>query len=242
MVADKVDVISLKAGEKQAYKWTSDGKSGFELKKDKKKSVGTTVILHLNDEGKEYSNKWQIEQIVKKYSNHIAFPINLTFEEIDYDKEGKEKGKKTDHPVPGKDGVTKGNEEEGAGAVKKSEEEVDPEKEKKRKEELALDEGEGSSRRVVEPDGCKDSGKAFAHPLCIHQARQLFLNCLPLRLTPILPFVSSLSLGLPPLRFSSLLPLLLPHFLWSPHLFRAQGDQSFYLFLFLLYHNQFLQM
>lgn len=93
MVADKVEVISLKAGEKNANKWTSDGKSGYDLEKVKSNTVGTTITIYLNNEGKEYSNKWQIEQIVKKYSNHIAFPINLTFDETDYDDDGKEKGK-----------------------------------------------------------------------------------------------------------------------------------------------------
>ncbi|MBC8196887.1 MAG: molecular chaperone HtpG [Candidatus Marinimicrobia bacterium] len=93
MVADKVEVISLKAGEKNANKWTSDGKSGYDLEKVKSNTVGTTITIYLNEEGKEYSNKWQIEQIVKKYSNHIAFPINLTFDETDYDDDGKEKGK-----------------------------------------------------------------------------------------------------------------------------------------------------
>jgi molecular chaperone HtpG len=93
MVADKVEVISLKAGEKNANKWISDGKSGYDLEKVKSDTIGTSITIYLNDEGKEYSNKWQIEQIVKKYSNHIAFPINLTFDEVDYDDDGKEKGK-----------------------------------------------------------------------------------------------------------------------------------------------------
>jgi len=93
MVADKVEVISLKAGEKNANKWTSDGKTGYDLEKIESKNIGTSITIYLNDEGKEYSNKWQIEQIVKKYSNHIAFPINLTFDEVDYDDDGKEKGK-----------------------------------------------------------------------------------------------------------------------------------------------------
>ena len=93
MIADKVEVISLKAGSKQAYKWISDGKSGYELEKVDKKSVGTEITIYLNEEGKEYSNRWQIDQIVKKYSDHIAFPINLTFDDIEYDDEGKEKSK-----------------------------------------------------------------------------------------------------------------------------------------------------
>ena len=52
MVADKVEVSSKKAGAKEAWKWVSDGKSGFEITKDVKEINGTTITLHLNDEGK----------------------------------------------------------------------------------------------------------------------------------------------------------------------------------------------
>tara|TARA_Y100000748_G_scaffold78591_1_gene64916 strand:- start:443 stop:2143 length:1701 start_codon:yes stop_codon:yes gene_type:complete len=93
MVSDKVEVISKKAGQKQANKWISDGKSGFEIVSDKTEEIGTTIILHLNDEGKEFASRWKIQSTVKKYSDHIDFPIFLSFEETEYDDEGKEKGK-----------------------------------------------------------------------------------------------------------------------------------------------------
>ena len=93
MVADKVQVSSKKAGNKQAWKWISDGKSGYEISKDVRKEPGTSITLHLNDEGKEFANRWKIENLVKKYSDHIAFPIFLTFDNIEYDKEGKEKSR-----------------------------------------------------------------------------------------------------------------------------------------------------
>ena len=98
MVADHVDVVSLKAGNKEAWKWSSDGKSGFEIVKDVKKDNGTVITLHLNDEGKEFANRWQIENLIKKYSDHIDFPIFLTYPDIVYDDEGKEKSRisKTD--------------------------------------------------------------------------------------------------------------------------------------------------
>ena len=98
MVADHVEVVSLKAGNKEAWKWSSDGKSGFEIVKDVKKNNGTVITLHLNDEGKEFANRWQIENLVKKYSDHIDFPIFLTYPDIEYDDEGKEKSRssKTD--------------------------------------------------------------------------------------------------------------------------------------------------
>ena len=94
MVADQVDVISKKAGNKQAWKWTSDGQSGFEIVKDVKKDNGTIITLYLNEEGKEFASRWQIESLVKKYSDHIDFPIFLTYPEIDYDKDGNEKSRK----------------------------------------------------------------------------------------------------------------------------------------------------
>jgi molecular chaperone HtpG len=98
MIADYVDVVSLKAGNKEAWKWSSDGKSGFEIVKDVKKDNGTIITMHLNDEGKEFANRWQIENLVKKYSDHIDFPIFLTYPDIEYDDEGKEKSRtsKTD--------------------------------------------------------------------------------------------------------------------------------------------------
>ena len=98
MVADQVVVASKKAGNKEAWKWTSDGRSGVEITKDVKKDNGTVITLYLNDEGKEFANRWQIENLVKKYSDHIDFPIFLTYPDIEYDKEGKEKsrGFKTD--------------------------------------------------------------------------------------------------------------------------------------------------
>ena len=94
MVADKVDVSSKKVGGKEAWKWSSDGQSGYEITKDVKKENGTSITLHLNEDGKEFANRWQIESLIKKYSDHIDFPIFLTFPEIEYDKDGNEKSRK----------------------------------------------------------------------------------------------------------------------------------------------------
>ena len=98
MVADKVEVTSRKAGEEEAWKWTSDGKNGYSIDKSVRKSTGTDIVLHLNEEGKEFVNRWEIQNIIKKYSNHIPFPIFLHYEENKYDKKGEVKGKekKTD--------------------------------------------------------------------------------------------------------------------------------------------------
>ena len=95
MVADKVEVISKKAGENTAFKWTSDGKSGYKIEDAEKDTFGTDIILQLNEEGEKYLNRWEIQNIVKKYSNHIPFPIYLHWEEITTKGEGdKKKDKK----------------------------------------------------------------------------------------------------------------------------------------------------
>ncbi len=85
IVADRVDVISRKAGEEQAYRWTSDGKTGFEIEPSSRAGQGTSVIVHFNADGKEYAHGWKLRDIIKKYSNHIAFPIFLTSTEHDWD-------------------------------------------------------------------------------------------------------------------------------------------------------------
>jgi len=95
MVAEKIEVISRKAAEDAAWKWTSDGKEGFELESASRDSQGTTVILYLTEEGTEYANRWSIEDIIKRYSNHVAFPIYLTYDEKEWDDKGNEKGSKT---------------------------------------------------------------------------------------------------------------------------------------------------
>jgi molecular chaperone HtpG len=84
MVADRVEVTSRKAGEEQAWRWVSDGKTGFDIEPAERAVAGTTVLLHLNEEGKQYANSWRLQQIVKKYSNHIAFPIFLTYDKSEW--------------------------------------------------------------------------------------------------------------------------------------------------------------
>jgi molecular chaperone HtpG len=85
MVADQVEVVSRKAAEDQAWRWTSDGKTGFNIEPAERSVAGTTVVLHLNEDGKQYANSYRLQQIVKKYSNHIAFPIFLTYNKSEWD-------------------------------------------------------------------------------------------------------------------------------------------------------------
>ncbi len=84
MVADKVEVISRKAGEDQAWRWTSDGKTGYDIEPAERAVAGTTVLIHFNEEGEQYANSWRLKELVKKYSNHIAFPIFLTYDKSEW--------------------------------------------------------------------------------------------------------------------------------------------------------------
>ena len=81
MVADKVEVITKKALDKKAFLWKSDGKTGFSISESERDESGTTIKLFLNEDGDEYSTKWSIQSVIKKYSDHIAFPIELHYEE-----------------------------------------------------------------------------------------------------------------------------------------------------------------
>ncbi len=81
MVADMVEVITRKIGDEKAWKWTSDGKGEYEISEGSRDAAGTTVILHLNEAGSEYADRFRIEGIIRKYSNHIAFPIHLHYQE-----------------------------------------------------------------------------------------------------------------------------------------------------------------
>ena len=82
MVASSVDVISKKAGEETAYKWSSTGTGEFDLTQATKENSGTVIYIKLKDEEvSEFASKYRIKNIVGKYSNHIAYPIFLNFSE-----------------------------------------------------------------------------------------------------------------------------------------------------------------
>ncbi len=85
MVADKVEVTSKAYGSDEAFKWSSDGKEKYTIEEAQREGCGTTIVLYLNDEGKEYANRWQIENLVKQYSDHIAYPIYLAYDQNTYD-------------------------------------------------------------------------------------------------------------------------------------------------------------
>ena len=99
MVADKVTVTTKKAGDDQAWRWESDGRTNYSVEEAEREGQGTTVILHLNDNGTEYTNRWSIEQLVKKYSDHIAFPIFLEFDDSKWEGEGDDRKEIKEHKI-----------------------------------------------------------------------------------------------------------------------------------------------
>jgi len=99
MVADQVEVVTRKAGEDTAWKWTSTGKNSYSIEEAEREEAGTTIILHLNEEGEEYANRWQVEQLVKKYSDHIAFPIFLEYDQKTWEGEGDNRKEKVEHKI-----------------------------------------------------------------------------------------------------------------------------------------------
>lgn len=77
MVADKVEVISRKAGEAQAWRWTSDGSGQFTIGEAEKPGRGTTIILYLRKGEEEFLESLRLNHIVRTYSDHIALPVVL---------------------------------------------------------------------------------------------------------------------------------------------------------------------
>lgn len=90
MVANKVVVNTRKAGEENSFTWISDGDGEYEILNSQKETYGTEITLFLKDEEKSFASRWKIEEIIKKYSNHIQFPIMLTYEEEIYEEKNEE--------------------------------------------------------------------------------------------------------------------------------------------------------
>lgn len=101
MVASEVTVITKAYGSDKAYKWHSNGVDGYTVEETEKDSVGTTIILKLKENTEDekydkYLEQYQLQSLVKKYSDYIRFPIRMDVEHTNYDDEGKEQ-KETTH-------------------------------------------------------------------------------------------------------------------------------------------------
>ncbi len=103
MAAKEIDVYTRRAGDadKKIYKWASDGTNSYEIEEitadseaakkygfDNPDRTGSAIEMHLNDDSKDYASRWKIEELIKRYSDHIAFPIYLHYEQNQYDDKG----------------------------------------------------------------------------------------------------------------------------------------------------------
>ncbi|WP_198243789.1 molecular chaperone HtpG [methane-oxidizing endosymbiont of Gigantopelta aegis] len=91
IVADKVTLITRKAGEKEAVRWESEGKGEYTLESAEKATHGTDVILHLKEGEDEFLDEFRLRSIIKKFSDHISVPIVMDREiPAEKDDEGNE--------------------------------------------------------------------------------------------------------------------------------------------------------
>ena len=88
IIADKVTLITRRAGDAEAVKWVSTGEGDYTLEATNKASRGTEITLHLRENEDEFLNDWQLKSIIRKYSDHITLPIVMYKSEW---KEGEDK-------------------------------------------------------------------------------------------------------------------------------------------------------
>jgi molecular chaperone HtpG len=77
MVAERVEVISRRAGTEEAWNWRSDGRGSFEVSPASRETAGTDVILHIKADAEEFLDPFRLQSIVRKWADHISVPIKL---------------------------------------------------------------------------------------------------------------------------------------------------------------------
>ena len=77
IVADRVVVVTRKAGEETATQWESAGEDEFTISESSRDSAGTTITLHLKDDAEEFADSWRVRSVIKKYSDHISVPVMM---------------------------------------------------------------------------------------------------------------------------------------------------------------------
>ena len=77
MVADKVELLTKKAGTNDAFLWSSDGKTGYEIEASEKAEHGTVITLHLKKDAKDYLDQMRLGHVIKTYADHISYPVNF---------------------------------------------------------------------------------------------------------------------------------------------------------------------
>ena len=77
IVADRVVVVTRKAGEETATQWESAGEDEFTISESSRDCPGTTITLHLKDDAEEFADSWRVRSVIKKYSDHISVPVMM---------------------------------------------------------------------------------------------------------------------------------------------------------------------
>ena len=77
IVADRVEVVTRKAGSDSATRWESAGEDEFTISETEREAPGTTVVLHLKSDADEFSDGWRVRSVIKKYSDHISVPVMM---------------------------------------------------------------------------------------------------------------------------------------------------------------------
>ena len=75
IVADRVEVVTRKAGTEEATHWESAGEDEFSIDTVSRDEPGTTIVLHLKEDASEFADDWRVRSVIKKYSDHIAVPV-----------------------------------------------------------------------------------------------------------------------------------------------------------------------
>lgn len=111
MASSRIDVYTRKAATDTMFHWSSDGTNSYDIEGvaldsdtaklygfDAAGTHGSAIVMTLNDDSKEYASRWKVEELVKRYSDHIAFPIYLHYTQNKYDDKGNVTGseQKTD--------------------------------------------------------------------------------------------------------------------------------------------------
>lgn len=92
IVADEVEVLTRKAGSDKgdATRWTSKGEADYSLETAETEQHGTTIVLHLKEDEKEFAESFRLRNIVKKYADHISIPVLMEKQDFSSPDEGEE--------------------------------------------------------------------------------------------------------------------------------------------------------
>ena len=77
IVADRVEVLTRRAGDSAATHWESAGEDEFTVSEAERENPGTTITLHLKSDAEEFADSWRVRSVIKKYSDHISVPVMM---------------------------------------------------------------------------------------------------------------------------------------------------------------------